>query len=93
MTSIFAALILGFVLSKLVPFSPRIQKFIDKLGTVAIMILLFTMGIAIGANPQMMANLPSLGLKAILFAVVTVIGSTVAVWMVNRLAKGGSFDD
>ncbi|NMB00808.1 MAG: lysine exporter LysO family protein [Firmicutes bacterium] len=87
MITIFAALILGFLLSKLVAFPQRTQALIGKLSSFAILLLLFTMGLTIGADSEVMSNLPRLGLKALLIAAVTVVGSTLAVWITLRLFK------
>lgn len=93
MISIFVALALGFVFSKLIPWPGKAQESIGKLSTLAIILLLFFMGVTIGANKNVMTNLPSLGLQALLMASATVVGSTVAVWIVVRLFKRGSSKD
>ena len=89
--SIFGALELGFVLSKSVMFPEKAQNIIGNLSTVAIFLLLFIMGITIGADPEVMADLGSLGLKAFLIAAAAVTGSILAVWagtaLVRRVAR------
>ena len=90
MISIFAGLITGFIVSKFVPLPHGTQEIIGKLSNLAIILLLFTMGITIGANPDVMLSLPSLGLSAFMMASATVLGSTMAVWIVKRLVKRGA---
>ncbi|NLF43750.1 MAG: lysine exporter LysO family protein [Bacteroidales bacterium] len=57
----------------------------EKLVTWAIFLLLFLLGIAIGANPQIMNNLHSLGLKALLITIGAVAGSITLAWLTYRL--------
>lgn len=92
MASIFGALALGFVLSKIIKFPEKAQHFVGKLSTAAIFILLFIMGITIGANPEVTADLGSLGLKAFIIAAAAVIGSVLAVWASTALARRAARD-
>ena len=61
-----------------------------KLQTVWLMLLIFCMGVSIGRNGDIIQALPSLGGKALLYAVLAVIGSIVAVYLLTKvfLRKG-----
>lgn len=63
---------------------PWIQKAI----TFLIWLLLFLLGMEVGKNEQVIRSLPTLGLEALVIAVVCVLGSCIAAWMlwkrVNR---------
>ena len=56
-----------------------------------IYLLLFFFGLQVGANEQVVSNLDTLGLKALLIAVAGSLGSCVAAWILYKyLFKGGS---
>jgi hypothetical protein len=80
---IFAALILGLVVGRYLPLPPRTSALAGQISTGALLLLLLTMGIRIGADPSTMANIPRLGSRAMLFAMGAVAGSIFAV-------KGGT---
>ena len=69
---------------------PWIQKAI----TFLIWLLLFLLGLEVGQNEQVIRSLPTLGLEALVIAVVCVLGSCIAAWMlwkrVNRRKEGES---
>lgn len=86
MIPILAALALGFILSRIITLPEKAQNFIGKLTGFAILLLLFTMGITIGANPEVMANLASLGLSAFLIAGAAITASVLAVWGITSFS-------
>lgn len=55
---------------------PWIQKAI----TFLIWLLLFLLGLEVGQNEQVIRSLPTLGLEALVIAVVCVLGSCIAAW-------------
>lgn len=85
MTLIITALIMGFLMGRLDIISTRIRKYSGKVGTGALLVLLFAMGVTMGANHEVISNLSSLGLKALLMAMGTIIGSVLAVWAAVQL--------
>ena len=56
-----------------------------KLQTVWLMLLIFCMGVSIGRNGEIVKNLPALGGKAVLFSVMTILGSTLVVYILSTL--------
>lgn len=60
-------------------------KLNSKLQTVWLMFLIFCMGVSIGRNGDIVKNLPVLGGKAVLFAVITAVCSTIVVYVFSRL--------
>lgn len=60
-------------------------KLNSKLQTVWLMLLIFCMGVSIGRNGDIVKNLPVLGGKAVLFAVITAVCSTIVVYVFSRL--------
>lgn len=74
MQEILLALTLGVIVGKLV----RRQDYlcnISKGTLVGVAGLLFVMGAQIGSNPDVLSNLPLLGGKAFVFAVVSLTGA------------------
>ncbi len=65
-------------------------KLADNLGTiqdVCLLFLLFTMGISIGLNKEVVDNLLGLGLKALVISVCTIVFSIIAVRLVKRFVQ------
>ncbi|HHY25440.1 MAG TPA: lysine exporter LysO family protein [Desulfitobacterium dehalogenans] len=57
---------------------------------IGVLILLLTMGLRIGVDQNTLSQLGSFGLQAFLFAVAAIIGSVVAVWLLERVFIGKS---
>lgn len=75
MIEVIAALIGGLVLGYFVTLNPNQKKLLEQGYTLVIFLLLLSMGIAIGLNQALLSNWSRLGLYALLFALVTVLGS------------------
>ena len=58
--------------------------FVQKLITIAIWLLLFLLGIAVGINDDIMNNLDTIGLQALILASGAVLGSVVLAWCVYK---------
>lgn len=69
-------IILGYV------FKEKNLKFVQKLINYAIFLLLFLLGITVGANGDVMNNLDSIGLEALLITLAAIIGSVLCAWSV-----------
>lgn len=78
MTFLLGALALGFMLAR-VRVAKGLQGIMPKVGSLALIVLLFSMGITLGANPELIASLPSLGLKAFLLSIGAILGSVLLV--------------
>ena len=57
----------------------------SRLQTVWLLLLIFCMGVSIGRNGEVVRSLPILGGKALLFAVMTAIGSIAVVYILSTL--------
>ncbi len=75
MFTVLAIMSAGIILGYLVRNKIRLIKYIDHSINIAIYLLLFLLGISVGANKTIMNNLGSLGLKALLLALGAVAGS------------------
>lgn len=70
---------LGFLLKKI-----RGLEHISKTISYTIYLLLFLLGISVGANQEIVKNLASLGWQALTLAVAGSVGSALAAWVVYR---------
>ena len=76
-------MLLGILLGRLL----RGQRWLGALSrciTPAIMLLLFSLGVAVGGNEELMRNLPLLGGKALLLTLAGVAGSLACVAVIRR---------
>lgn len=60
----------------------RKMKFISSLITVAIWILLFLLGIAVGLNDDILNNLDTIGMQALVLSLGGIAGSMLLAWLV-----------
>lgn len=73
-----AGIILGYMLRD------RNLKIVHELITWAIFLLLFLLGITVGANKDVMDNLGTIGYEAMLITLAAVSGSVFCAWCVYR---------
>ena len=85
MWDIFLAVGLGFLIANKGFIKEKGIKLNSKLQTVWLMLLIFCMGVSIGRNGDIVKNLPLLGGKAILFALMTALCSTIVVYILSHL--------
>jgi Kef-type K+ transport system membrane component KefB len=81
---LLGALILGFIVARLNLLSPEWDKRIDTVGRLALILLLFFMGLTLGSNSELTRSLPSLGLQALVLSLGTIWGSVFLVWGLTR---------
>ncbi|SEG11878.1 MULTISPECIES: LysO family transporter [Parabacteroides] len=75
----FGGIAVGFLLRKI--------EFLQKIGkpiSYTILLLLFLLGVSVGANDAIVSNLSTLGGQALLIALATTTGSVLAAWLVYR---------
>ena len=79
-------MLLGYLLRK------RNLRKIHKIITVLIWLLLFTLGIEVGGNEQIIKGLHTLGLEALILTIGGTLGSVIAAWALWKALykrKGG----
>lgn len=83
---VFMGILVGYGVRK------RKMEWLSQAITLLVWMLLFLMGIEVGGNPHIMQSLPTLGVEALLMAVMATIGSCVAAWMLWKYIsrKGGA---
>lgn len=80
MLTVVAIMTLGIVFGYFIRNKSKFIKTNDKLIMWAIYLLLFVLGVTIGANQIIMTNLPTLGLKALAITLGGVLGSVLLAW-------------
>lgn len=59
-------------------------SFVPRLITIAIWVLLFMLGLAVGLNDAILNNLDTIGLQAFILSVGGIAGSAILAWVVYR---------
>lgn len=85
MLTVIVVMAIGVIVGFLIRTRKRWVKLADRLTMWAIYLLLFLLGIAIGANEVIVKNLPALGFKALLISLGGVLGSVMVAWLAYRL--------
>jgi uncharacterized membrane protein YbjE (DUF340 family) len=81
------SLVFGFVAARWELVPKKWNKRVNGLGNLALVFLLFSMGISLGSHPDLKTALPSLGLKALILSVGTIMGSVFLVWLAARIRR------
>ena len=79
---VIGLMVTGIILGYL--FRERNLKIIHKLINYAIFLLLFLLGITVGANGDIMNNLDTIGYDALFITLAAVTGSVLCAWGVYR---------
>lgn len=89
MGKIFLVVGIGFLIGFFGLLKERGIRYNSRLQTVWLLLLIFCMGVSIGSNAEVIQSLPQLGGKALVFALLTVIGSIAAVFVISRIFLEG----
>lgn len=84
MWGIFASLVFGIFIGRLNILPKRFAKNSNKITMLALAILLFAMGLSIGHNQEIFAQLNQMGLKALFIALFSILGSVLVLWFLQR---------
>lgn len=87
--SFVAAMALGYLLSRL-SLAEGLAKLAGIVTNVSIYLLIFLLGAQTGGNEEVLANISSIGLNALLLATAGTLGSATAGWLLYRSGKGMS---
>lgn len=85
MIKILIALILGVLLGILIKFNEKFKNFNNKFQLMGLVFLLFSMGASIGADDNVIKNLPVIGFKAVFFAALTIAFSIIFVFFITEV--------
>lgn len=86
-TVLIGALALGFFVARFNLLPKTWHKGVTVLGNLALVFLLFSMGISLGANPELVSSLPNLGMKALLLSLGAIGGSVFLVWLAVKVRR------
>ncbi|MDL2221438.1 lysine exporter LysO family protein [Parabacteroides sp. OttesenSCG-928-N08] len=84
MFTVITIMFVGIAVGYLFRHVQLLQK-TGRLITVTIVLLLFLLGISVGANRALINNLGTLGVQALVIALAGTLGSVLAAWIVYRL--------
>ena len=87
MISIFVFILAGVFVGYLIRKTTYI-KYVSSIISLIIIFLLFFLGVAVGANKQIVESFGNIGIDAFAIAIATTIGSVLCGWLVyNRFFK------
>ncbi|MBM7871596.1 uncharacterized membrane protein YbjE (DUF340 family) [Clostridium pascui] len=90
MWKILLSLVVGAIMGYFLNLSCKQKKINNKFQQFAVVFLLFSMGISVGANKSVVANLKNIGTTALTFAVLTSLFSIILVFIVTSKFMKGS---
>lgn len=85
MVAVISIMIAGMVVGYFIRNREVLVKLNDKLTMWSIYLLLFLMGISIGANRTIVGNMANLGVTALIITVGGVLGSLLVAWIGYRI--------
>lgn len=80
---IIISLFLGCIIGYFVKLKDNHKRFNGKVQQAGVVFLLFSMGASIGANENIIRDLPLIGAKAFTFAALSIIGSIVIIYFLS----------
>ena len=78
-------LLIGGIIGGRVKIIENIDKNLGKIQNISLLFLLFVMGVSIGINDKIISNLLSIGFKAGIISIFTIIFSIIAVYIVKKI--------
>jgi uncharacterized membrane protein YbjE (DUF340 family) len=82
--SIVLALVLGIIVGWINILPKFIVNHTNEMTMIGLVVLLFTMGLSIGSNAEILNNLNTLGIKAFLLAFGSIVGSVILAWSLEK---------
>ena len=80
-------LLVGGIIGGRVKIIENIDKNLGKIQNISLLFLLFVMGVSIGINDKIISNLISIGFKAGIISIFTIVFSIIGVYIVKKLAN------
>lgn len=82
---VLAIMILGIGIGLFIGNRPKIIKIVSLLTSFSIFLLLFLLGIGVGTNDQIVKNLDTIGIQALVLTVGALLGSLVCAYITYSL--------
>lgn len=80
-------LLIGGIIGRRGKIIENIDKNLGKIQNISLLFLLFVMGVSIGINDKIISNLLSIGFKAGIISIFTIVFSIISVYIVKKLAN------
>lgn len=80
-------ILIGSIVGNKVLSKEKEYKWIGKIQIIAIIILIFTMGMRIGADDRVMGSLKEIGVSALVITLFVMTGSVLAVFLARKFMK------
>ncbi len=78
---------IGAIIGNKGKISKNIDKNLSRIQTICLLFLLFVMGITIGINDKIISNLFSIGFKAAIISIFTVLLSIISVYIIRKIFR------
>lgn len=85
MKIIFISLFIGITIGIFIKLPKQFIKLNSRFQHLMVFLLLFSMGLSIGANKSLLNQIGSLGIKSLAFALVTAVLSILGVYLATEL--------
>lgn len=85
MIYLISTLLLGFLVGWVYRKLDRFKPIITRLYSLTVVLLLFSMGVTVGANRSLITELPTIGLNAFMFTIATIAGTIILTLLIIRL--------
>jgi uncharacterized membrane protein YbjE (DUF340 family) len=85
MQNIFIALFLGIAIGVFIKLPKKLITVNNRFQHMMVFLLLFSMGISIGANKSLLGKIGNLGIKSLAFALITAIMSIILVYFSTEI--------
>ena len=80
-------LLIGALIGNKGKINKNIDKNLSRIQSICLLFLLFIMGITIGINEEIVSNLLSIGFKAAIISIFTVLFSIISVYIIGKVFK------
>ena len=77
--------VIGYLIGSKLPCADSLQKWTNKLQTAAMIVIIFSMSMRMGANEEVMGNLNSIGLYGLIMTIAIIAGSVLSVMLARKL--------
>lgn len=88
---ILGVLVAGVLTGMLVRVIAKYIKLVQNLQQVGVLALLFAMGVGIGGNKELLSKIQLMGVKSVVFAVLTTAFSIAFVYLATRIFGKGEY--
>ncbi len=77
--------VIGYLIGSKLPAADKLQHWTNKLQTAAMVVIIFSMSMRMGANEEVMGNLNSIGLYGLIMTIAIIAGSVLSVMLARKL--------